>query len=371
MGRRLLAVNLVPSPPREVQPPAGRSPALRSKSKTLLVTPYLGEFGWELMSWHGRVRWAVARGDYERVVLCATADRRSLYDLSDSFGLFTSSSLSGASNASARVEFCPVDAFDAPGEADSDRRVDADGRPIAAATLRDVAESLASQACQRAGVDDVTDADVLAPDYLGRVYPTASTHQMFIELRADEPVTTDVLLVPRTRTHAAERNHPATWWGELAAMLARQGLRVETYRPPLDNAIRQLSRARLAIGASTGGMHLASLVRCPHYVWGSGREERWTDLGITNRQRYETFWNPFGTACVYDPCGWQPSLEHVTRWARTALDTIGLRPGLNRLPWTLRPKWRVKRRLARLLERDPRDSLFPWRLRVLVREHLV
>ena len=46
--------------------------------RTLVVAPYVGEFGWELMNWQARVRWVVGHGDYERVVVGAEADRRAL-----------------------------------------------------------------------------------------------------------------------------------------------------------------------------------------------------------------------------------------------------------------------------------------------------
>jgi hypothetical protein len=325
------------------------------RPRTLVVAPYVGEFGWELMNWQARVRWVVARGGHRRVVICAEADRRVLY---------------AQSNTGGRVVFCPIPPFDVPGHRNEDHRLDGNGDPIGPDVLRGMVVLFVQEACTRLGVR-FEEATLLAPDYQSTIWPTSASHQTFVSLRVRQPIVTDIVLVPRVRQLAGERNQPQSWWDELAGRLRDEGLSVETYRPRLDDAVRQLSQARLAIGASTGGLHLASLCQCPHYVWGCGAEARWTRLGITNRQRYETIWNPFGTPCRYDECGWRPPLPHVIDEARRALDAIGMASGLTEPGWSLKPKWRVKRGLARLLQPDGSVSLWPWRVRNLVREHIV
>jgi hypothetical protein len=203
------------------------------------------------------------------------------------------------------------------------------------------------------------------------MWATDRAHQLFSELRQSSRIETDILLIPRERSSAVERNQPAGWWEELAERMRRAGLIVELYSAPLNHAIQQLSRARLAVGASTGGLHLASLCRCPHLVWGSGADHCWTALRISNRQRYETIWNPFGTPCIYEECGWQPAAEYVFRKALDALESIGLPRGEAPRAWSLKPKWRIKRQLARLLD-DRRGLLpWPWTFRQFVRNHVV
>lgn len=325
-----------------------------SVRRTLVISPYVGEFGWELMNWQGRARRLMADGRHERFIVCARPDRRALYSGSD---------------RERPVLFCPIAGFELPGAANEDHRVDAEGRPIAAEILRDLVWNRVTDACRRAGIP-LDDAEILTPDYRGGLWTTSDDQQLFGELRVACPLVTDVVLVPRERGFAGERNLPRSWWQDLAARLERRGLRVELYRMPLDEAIRQLSGARLAAGASTGGLHLASLCRCPHYVWGSGAECRWTRLGMTNRQRYETIWNPLGTPCRYDECGWQPALEHVERGILRSVDAIGLQKGSRPTQWALRPGWRIRRGLSRLLE-APGDTVWPWRIRRLVREKLV
>ena len=328
---------------------------MSSSNATLLVVPYVGEFGWELMNWQGRVRWVVSHGDWQRVILCGPPDRRALYAMPEAEG---------------RVVFCPMAELALGGRSNEDHRVDEAWRPFPPAALREVVESAARRACQDIGMDS-RGVEFLTPGYRSVLWPTTRGHQLFSELRLRTAIRTDVVLVPRQRSLAPDRNRPASWWEDLAGRLEGYGLSVEVYGPRLDDAIRQLSRSRLAVGASTGGLHLASLCRCPHYVWGAGSEAKWTSLGFTNRQRYETIWNPFGTACRFDGCGWQPPLEHVLEQSLRALDTLGLDTGCTLPPWSLKPKWRIKRRLTGLLGAERFGGLVPWRVRELVREHLV
>ncbi|HVP11348.1 MAG TPA: hypothetical protein VMV94_09215 [Phycisphaerae bacterium] len=328
---------------------------MNCSARTLVVAPYVGEFGWELMNWQARVRWVVSHDHYQRVIVGAEADRRTLY---------------AQPNTAGRVVFCPIPPLKVPGHGNEDHRLDDRGRPVPPGDLRRIVESQMGETCGRLGIR-LDGVSVLAPDYNSTIWPTEPPHQDFVSFRIRQPVAVDIVLVPRLRRLACERNQPESWWNELAGRLRDRGLSVETYQPRLDDAIRQLSRARLAIGASTGGLHLASLCECPHYVWGSGAEARWTRLGITNRQRYETIWNPLGTPCRYDECGWRPPMAHVLDRAREALDEIGLASGATAPGWSLKPTWRVKRGLARLLKPDGAESVWPWRVRHLVREHIV
>lgn len=322
---------------------------------TLVVPPFIGEFGWELMNWQGRVRWLARHGPYDRIILCAAPDRRALYrDLCPS----------------GQVVFCPMPTVQWPGLPNEDHRVDAYGAAISPADLAESVERHVRCVCERLGVD-LRVTELLMPEYRGRLWPSTRAHQLFVNLRVASDATTDIVIVPRRRRLADERNLPRHWWEELASVLRAGGLVVEMYEPRIDHAVRQLSRARLAIGASTGGLHLASLCGCPHYVWGSGPEARWTRMRMTNRQRYETIWNPLGTPCFYDESGWRPAVGHVAQRARHALHRIGLNrrrsSGLRRC----KPKWRLKRGLARFLVDEPRKTAVPWPVQNLVRMYLV
>jgi hypothetical protein len=323
-------------------------------SRTLLVAPYLGEFGWELMNWQGRVRWLAQYGGYERIIVCATPDKHLLYHYPEN---------------ETQVLFLPVPRLDVAGQANEDHRVDNDRREMGESVLLDIARQIATRAAEHAGIESA-EIELLTPDFRGTLWPTTGSHQLFNSLRmSSQPIDCDVLLVPRLRSAAAERNQSAAWWDELTTRLESRGLRVTRYAPRVDEAVRQISGARLAAGASTGGLHLASLCGCPHLVWGADESQRWTKLGMTNRQRYETFWNPLGTACRYEPCGWNPTAQHAAENICRALDEIGLQGSPSSWAWSLKPTWRIKRHLASLVQ--PGRLSAPWRVRQLVMHKLV
>jgi hypothetical protein len=73
-----------------------------------------------------------------------------------------------------------------------------------------------------------------------------------------------------------------------------------------------LSASHVCIGPSSGPMHLASLCGCPHVVWTDSKVWDLSRQKGTNRQRYESVWNPFGTPVkVVDSHGWQPPVEPI------------------------------------------------------------
>jgi hypothetical protein len=73
-----------------------------------------------------------------------------------------------------------------------------------------------------------------------------------------------------------------------------------------------LASTRLCIGPSSGPMHLASLCGTPHLVWTDIRQWNLGWRKGTNRERYESVWNPFKTpVTVLDSCGWQPDVDLV------------------------------------------------------------
>ncbi|MBX3395238.1 MAG: hypothetical protein KF841_07705 [Phycisphaerae bacterium] len=325
-----------------------------SRGNTLIIPPYPGEFGWELMNWQGRVRRVIRESDSARVYVVAPPDRRALYsDLIDG----------------RVVRFCPMPRHEWTGDANDDHRIDGSGSAIPPSTLESELRQATAGHLAILGVH-TEGATWYMPGFRSELCPATCAEQDFVSLRKQPDTRTDVVLVPRGRALASERNQPETWWQELAERLRKRGLSVAMYAGRMDRAILQLSGARLAAGASTGGLHLASLCGCPHYVWGAGAEERWTAIRMTNRQRYETVWNPLGTPCIYDEVGWRPSLEHATAGILRAIQKIGAsRYGEARR--SMGARWRVRRGLARVLEPGAGRNVVPWRVREFVRNHLV
>jgi hypothetical protein len=70
-----------------------------------------------------------------------------------------------------------------------------------------------------------------------------------------------------------------------------------------------LANGIACIGPSSGPMHLASMCGCPHVVWSDDRKQV---IGCTNKERYETAWNPLNTKCRFiEGKDWNPSVSKV------------------------------------------------------------
>ena len=85
-----------------------------------------------------------------------------------------------------------------------------------------------------------------------------------------------------------------------------------------------LASSVLCIGPSSGAMHLASLCGCEHLVW---TDRKIWNLGFkkgTNRERYETAWNPLKTpVTVIDDQGWNPPVSVILNETRRILQRKG------------------------------------------------
>lgn len=82
-----------------------------------------------------------------------------------------------------------------------------------------------------------------------------------------------------------------------------------------------LGNAKLCIGPSSGAMHLASLCGCPHIVISDSKKWNLGSKKGTNRERYETEWNPFKTeTIVIDQYGWQPPVDIVLEEVKKFLE---------------------------------------------------
>jgi hypothetical protein len=86
-----------------------------------------------------------------------------------------------------------------------------------------------------------------------------------------------------------------------------------------------LASSVLCIGPSSGAMHLASLCGCEHLVW---TDRKIWNLGFkkgTNRERYETAWNPLETpVTVIDDHGWDPPVSVILNETRRILRRKGV-----------------------------------------------
>ncbi|HSW45206.1 MAG TPA: hypothetical protein VLM89_06505 [Phycisphaerae bacterium] len=322
--------------------------------RVLVSAPYVGEVGWELMSWQGRVRHQFERGGFDRLVVLGAAGKAAFY-------------------ADMAGEYRDVDLSSLPGQAYEDRRIlTPDCEPVSAGAIRATIEPMVDMlvAHLRNRRDEV---EVLWPDYAGTIHPCEPEHQRFVRFerpRAEIPPAPWVVLVQRTRSMGSANWSPRAW-AELAEILSRRGIHTTVYSYESEAAIEAASHCDLAVGQSTGGLHLASLCGCPHVVWYPGEPCLWTPWQITNRQRYETFWNPLATPLRFHEVDRQPAPTEVADWIAQALVAIGRRTGSATAKTAFRARWFMKRWLARRVVRRDSFRRWPWPVQQLVRCRLI
>ncbi|NWG32759.1 MAG: hypothetical protein HXY29_14890 [Rhodocyclaceae bacterium] len=321
--------------------------------RVLLTAPYVGEIGWELMAWQARVRLLFHRGGFDRLVVLGSAGKEAFYQ-------------------DMPLDYRPVEPAGLPGVAYEDRRLLPDNQPMSRSELRAFVEpavraaagELAQSGCQ---------THILCPPYAGKPWPCDRRHQRFIRFQSPHPDPRGapwVVLVPRTRGFGAA-NWTAAQWEELAGSLDGVGVGISTLPCEAAAAIEMLSACDLAVGQSTGGLHLASLCGCPHLVWAAEPSRLWTPWSITNRQRYQTFWNPLGTPVEFRPVGELPTPAQAAEWTLRALERIGRRTGRAAPRAQFRCTWHWRRWLAkRVLPARPLRYC-PWPVQRLVRYRLV
>lgn len=71
-----------------------------------------------------------------------------------------------------------------------------------------------------------------------------------------------------------------------------------------------IASASIVIGQSSGVMHLASMCGTPHLVWG---DDRLKNFGESLEKRYAETWNPFGTPVTWVSCEkpWDPEVDQI------------------------------------------------------------
>jgi len=321
--------------------------------RVLLAAPHVGEIGWELMSWQGRVRRAFLQGGYDQAVVLGGAGKAAFYD-----GM--------------KLDYRTVDLAGLPGEAFEDRRIlPASAEPVSAERLvRELDPHVERVAAEyrQAGAR----VDVLWPDYAGKPCPCEPSHQTFIRYHrpAEHPPARPwVVLARRTRSHAALKNWSAGHWDELARLLADRGVHTTLYPCEATAAIAMLSGCDLAIGQSTGGLHLAALCGCPTLVWSVQRYLMWP-WEITNQQRYETWWNPLGAPVKVHDVQVLPEPRQAADQVMAALQAIGRRTGSILQRAAFRAKWTARSFLRRRIIEPRRYQKWPWPVQRFVRYQL-
>jgi ADP-heptose:LPS heptosyltransferase len=73
-----------------------------------------------------------------------------------------------------------------------------------------------------------------------------------------------------------------------------------------------LASSKVLLTPSSGPGHLASLCGCPQVIMTDNKYQK--SIKGTNKDRYKHIWNPFDTPCkVLDEDNWQPSIKKVVK----------------------------------------------------------
>lgn len=81
---------------------------------------------------------------------------------------------------------------------------------------------------------------------------------------------------------------------------------------PLDHLCNILASSKVLLTPSSGPGHLASLCGCSHVIMTDLKWQK--SIGGNNRDRYKRIWNPFGTKCkILDHHNWQPPVPVVLK----------------------------------------------------------
>lgn len=261
----------------------------------ILAGPWLGEFGWELMSWQGYLRQLASQG--ERIWVISRPGHFALY--------------------ADFVDRCHFIEFDPECQGDMWRMSGFNyDQSTTTARVRGVLE--------RVGQALPADTHHVMPNR-----PYRLDEQRFLRLGKRAVSACEIIVHARKRHDSpsvARRNWPIDNWRALLSELSRQhivgmiGRRSQTFDvdglPIVDlrdvdlaTLCDQLASCRLVVGPSSGPMHLASICGTKHLVWADNANSA---IGGNNRDRYEFLWNPFRTPYrLIDRFGFQPPWQVV------------------------------------------------------------
>lgn len=250
---------------------------------TLLIGPWVGEFGWELFCWQGYVRNFAKNYDYI-IILCRKGNEFLYSDFANEIIEFDSPA-SKANMFKGEIDYEKLEKIV------NHYKPDKHLKPF------------------NIGISITKNGVQISEEF---------NNQKFIKYKSNSLIDyVDIILHPRNREIGSDRNWNEQKWQYLIDMLNNANFKVaiigkeEThslnniidYRNiPIKDLVSLFNRCKLVAGPSSGPLHLASLSGAPHLVWS---EE-------FNRIRYENIWNPLKTPVYfYGEEGWNPEVENI------------------------------------------------------------
>jgi len=229
-------------------------------SKKILVGPFVGEFGWELI-WQAQVRNHIQTTEYEKIVVSTRPDRFFFYK-------------------DFATQFEPILTPD--GKAD---KMQCNG-PKTTKLVQEVLKKYMNH-------------------YV--LFPKDRKNMKCKYLRwgqYNEDLSFDLLIHCRNRIHRKSDNWSLDNWEKVMEAfpnlsIASIGTKKAALKPkrsidlrdmPLEKLVDIMASSKLLVGPSSGPMHLGSLCGIEHITWSPN---------FHVKPRYLTYWNPFGTSVHY------------------------------------------------------------------------
>lgn len=247
--------------------------------KKLVAGPWVGEFGWELMSWQAHLRKMAKH--YDHVTVIAPSVSSHLYE--DFCDDYIGHSI-----------VCMKDCW-------SIRQPN----PFVTA-LNKAASKLEGDRFVPFGLVPVSNQDFIK---FGTRFDTNS-YDVVIHAR-------DLKNKDSSRSWSFEK------WNELVEKLVSEDFKVaaigteawsfdyceDLRASSLKTTCDIIASSRIVVGPSSGPMHLASLCGTKHLVWTDARY--YSAIKACNKDRYEKIWNPLNTKCKVLETGWNPSVSEI------------------------------------------------------------
>lgn len=243
---------------------------MSKKEGVAFFGPWIGEFGWELMTWQAWCRQEAKK--YEKVYCCSFPDMEPLYR---DFSEFIPHSHQGRALDWQKKENMDKAVYEIPEDVTKQilpfKRYKPEGDFISFG-----ADS------KRHGYSNLIHARGIGRG--GKDYPLDMWEKLIDEL----PGTIACI--------GSEKDHLI---GDVADM---RGM-------PLDALADLIANSGVVIGQSSGVMHLATLCRTPIVVWGDNR----TYFNESLHKRYRETWNPFNSQVWYlADDEWKPDPDKIT-----------------------------------------------------------
>jgi len=232
----------------------------------LWAGPYVGEFGWELFHWQGWLRKESKK--YKRVYVACRPGHEALYEDFASY-------------------IMPYPGINYNTDCEKEASFKYNNSHLIAGVAFD---------------------KVIRPWETPYFMPSLDEQEFVVPGKAKRKKGFDIILHARwtPKWDSAHRNWSKRKWEELVYLLKKDSLSiacmgsknaalwirgaVDLRGLPLSILSNHLVMSKLAVGPSSGPLHLATLNRCPQVTWGGAKK---------NYGRYTDWWNPFKVKAIW------------------------------------------------------------------------